>query len=217
MTKNYLGELMAERMAQTGYGTPVEVPAETAETKKTKAAEKQARYRNNKNAVQKQNMERYLQQESKRATRPQIDQNGTLYLSITLTVITFIASAALVANGTIAVAAFMGLAFDWLAWLVFGALEVAILTFLLFYLMIGSRSEEQGGGERAARPWFALVVAFSGIVIIANGFHAIEYWNFDWSEPRLYVGAVLAMIVPLSYVLVSKGLSTVVFAKPIKM
>lgn len=208
---------MAERMAQTGYGTPVEVQELPQEPKKSKAAEKQARYRNNKNAVQKQNMERYLQQESKRATRPQIDQNGTLYLSIALSVITFLASAALVANGTIAVAIFMGLAADWLAWLVFGALEVAILTFLLFYLMIGSRSEEQGGGEKSARLWFRLMVAFSGIVILANGFHAVEYWDFQWAEPRMYVGMVLAMIVPLSYVLVSKGLSTVVFAKPIKI
>lgn len=205
---------MAERMTQTGYGTPVEEPVEKI---KTPAAEKQARYRQNKNAVQKQNIDRYLQQESRRATRPQIDQNGTLYLSIALTVITFLASAALVANGTIAVAAYMGLAYEWLAWLVFGALEVAILTFLLFYLMIGSRSVEQGGGDRAAAPWFALMVSWSAIVIIANGFHAIEFWNFDWTEPRLYVGTLLAMIVPLSYVLVSKGLSTVVFAKPIKM
>jgi hypothetical protein len=214
MTTNYLGELMAERMAQTGYGTPVEEPVEQT---KTKAAEKQAKYRNNKASVQKQNYERYLAQESKRAPRPQIDQNATLYLSIVLTVITFLASAALVANGTIAVATFMGLAFEWLAWLVFGALEVAILTFLLFYLMIGSRSEDQGGGDKAARPWFGLMIGFSAIVILANGFHAIEYWDYDWNEPRLYVGMILAMVVPLSYVLVSKGLSTVVFAKPIKM
>jgi hypothetical protein len=208
--------LMAEKMVQTGYGTPVQDVPRELELVRTKAAEKQARYRKNKTVVEKQSNERYIKQESKRATRPQIDQNGTLYLAIVLSVITFLASAALVANGTIGVAVFMGLAYDWLAWLVFGALEVAILTFLLFYLMIGSRSEDQGGGEKVAELWFRLMVGFSAIVIVANGFHTLEFWNFAWQEPRMYVGAALSMIVPLSYVLVSKGLSTVVFAKSIK-
>lgn len=160
--------------------------------------------------------ERYARQEAKRATRVQIDTNNTLYLLIGLTIVMFATSAVLVANGTIQVAAYIGLAFDWMAWMVFGAVEVAILVFLGMYLIIGSRSPEDGDGPKAALPWFGLMIAFSFITIAANAFHTVEFWQYDWSEPRLWVGTALSVVVPLSYVLAAKGLSRVVFARAVR-
>lgn len=162
-------------------------------------------------------VDRYLEQERNRAVRPQIDQLWTLWVLVGLSILSFITSAVLVANGTIAVATFMGLAIAWMAWLVFGAIELMILVTLLGYLIIGSRIDEETGKPADASLWFWVMVSFSAITILANGFHTLEHWNFAWGEPRMWAGIVLSMIVPFSFILVSKMLSVVVFAKPIFM
>lgn len=129
----------------------------------------------------------------------------------------WLASAILVANGTVQVAEYMGLAQDWFRYLAFGAIELAVLVFMAFYLFVGSRPEEDGDGPRAARPWFWLMIGFSAITILANVYHTLEFHEFDWSKPQLYVGAMLSAVIPLSFVLAVKGLSRVVFAQPIRL
>jgi hypothetical protein len=163
-------------------------------------------------------IERYERQESKRAVPVQIDQPGTLYVLIALSGVTFLSSAALVANGTIAVAEFIGLAYGWMGWLAFGAVEVVILAFLLGYLVIGSKSDPITGAPRTdGRVWFGAMVAFSAITIFANAFHTLEFWDFVWVEPRMWMGVVLATAIPLSFILVSKMLASAVFAKAINI
>lgn len=180
-------------------------PASVAKTSKPKGPPKGTP--NPVYAKKREAQARYEAQEAKRSTRFQVDQNGTLYLLLALSAVMFAASAIIVANGTIAVAQFVGLAAPWMSWLFFGAVELAVLVFLLMYLIIGSRAEGSATG------WFVAMIGASGVTLAANVFHVLSYWEFDWVEPRMWAGVVLGAFVPLSFILVSKGLSVVVFAK----
>jgi hypothetical protein len=162
-------------------------------------------------------LERYRAQEAARAPRPQVDRKWNMIGTAILAGLMWLASAILVANGTVQVAEYMGLAQDWFRYLAFGAIELAVLVFMAFYLFVGSRSEEDGDGPKAARPWFYLMIGFSAITILANVYHTLEFHEFDWSKPQLYVGAMLSAVIPLSFVLAVKGLSRVVFAQPIRL
>lgn len=163
-------------------------------------------------------VDRYIAQERKRATRQQIDQPATLNILISLTVASFLASAVLVAEGTALVAQYMVLPFAWFGYLVFGSVEVAILALMLLYLLIGSRPDEADPTKPGkATRWFVAMSVFVGITIICQVFKTLDGWDYAWTEPRMWVGVLLSTVVPLSYVLISKGLSTAVFARAIFM
>lgn len=149
---------------------------------------------------------RYLEQEAKRATRVQIDQNPVLWTVIVLVGLTFIATAIWVANQTYAVSQFARLPFDWMGWLAFAGIEVAVLWSLLSYLTLNSRGEKAG-------TWFGVMLAYSGLTIATSTFHTLDEWQFAWLEPQLWAGVVIAAAVPLSFVLSVKALSRVVFAQ----
>lgn len=153
---------------------------------------------------------RYEEQEAKRATRMQIDQNPMLWTVMALVGLTFIATAVWVANQTYAVAQFARLPFEAMGWLAFAGIEIAVLWSLAFYLIRSSRSE-------TAWPWFAVMLGYSGITIATSVFHTLEAWGFAWQEPRMWAGAALASAIPLSFVLSVKGLSSVVMAKAVTL
>lgn len=154
--------------------------------------------------------DRWIAQEQKRAHRFQIDQNGTLYLLVTLVGLSFLATAALTADGTIASAAYAQLQFGWMSVLYFAALEIAALAFLILYLVIGSRE-----AERPAL-WFKLLVADTILIVGTNVFHVLDAYGFDWDSPELWAGVVLRSVVPVFFVLLGHGLSEAVFAKAVK-
>jgi len=169
-----------------------------------------------KDRAKKQRQAVYERQEAKRAPKVQIDQKFTLYLWIAGITIAFFASAFVSFNGITAVAEFVGLTATWMAGLFFFFIELMYLLFLIAYLLLSSRVQDDGTKERT----FGAIVgmfAFGGIAVIANGFHTIEYWNYDFTEPKLWAGTLLAVSAPLAIISASKMASRVVFAKAVSL
>jgi len=167
-----------------------------------------------KERVKQQRSSRFEAQEAKRAPRVQIDQKFTLYLWIAGIAAAFIASALVSFNGITAVAEFVGLTAPWMGGLFFFFIELMYLLFLIAYLLLSSRVQDDGKKERT----FGAIVgmfSFGGLAVIANGFHTIDYWNYDFSEPRMWAGTLLAVSAPLAIISASKMASRVVFAKAV--
>jgi hypothetical protein len=172
----------------------------------------QPKQKSSKQRIKEQLQSRYEQQESKRAPKVQIDQKATLYLWISGITIAFIASAFVSYNGITAVAEFVGLTQTWMSSLFFFFIEVMYLLFLVAYLILSSRVQENGQKERTFGAILGMI-AFGGVAVLANGFHTFDYWNYDFTEPRLWAGTILSVSAPLAIISASKMASRVVFAK----
>jgi hypothetical protein len=203
----------ANKMAQTGYGTPVETPQETPKPTKNRS---RGGLTNAQYAAKRQKMDIYAAQEAKRAPRVQIDQKIVLGSWITGILIAFVASAIVSFNGITAVAQFVGLSADWMAGLFFFFVELMYLLFLIAYLVLASRVDENGKPEKT---WGAIMgmIGFATIAVLANAFHTFDYWNWDWTQPQMYAGVVLAVSAPIAIISASKMASRVVFAKAISL
>lgn len=224
------------KLAQTGYGTPVEMEINmnepinpetikpgtgqmaTLQDGESLVTKKQVkRYRENKALVAKRVREdRYSAQEAKRAPKIQIDQKIVLGAWITGILIAFVASAIVSFNGITAVAEFVGLSADWMASLFFFFVELMYLLFLIAYLVLASRVDENGKPEKT---WGAVagMIGFAAIAVAANAFHTFDFWNWDWTQPEMYAGVVLAVSAPIAIISASKMASRVVFAKAISL
>ena len=159
---------------------------------------------------------RYERQEAVRAPKIQIDQKSVLYLWIVGILIAFIASAIVSYNGITAVAEFVGLTAPWMGGLFFFFIELMYLLFLVAYLILASRVREDGEKERTFGAILGMV-GFGTVAVLANGFHTINFWNYDFLEPRMWAGLVLAMSAPLAIISASKMASRVVFAKAVSI
>lgn len=164
----------------------------------------------------KKRVERYEKQEAKRAPRIQVDQSVVLISWILGIAIAFIASAIVSFNGITSVATFVGLSQAWMGSLFFFFVEIMYLLFLIAYLILSSRIDEDGAPE-SVRGAFWGMVSFGGIAVLANGFHTFDYWQWAWSEPRMWAGAVLSISAPIAIISASKMASRVVFAKAVKL
>jgi hypothetical protein len=158
----------------------------------------------------------YERQESRRAPKVQIDQRLVLWSWIIGIAIAFLASAIVSFNGITSVAFFVGLSQDWMAGLFFFFIELMYLLFLIAYLVLASRVDEDGKKEKT---WGAIMgmVAFGGLAVLANGFHTFDYWDWNWLEPRMWAGIILSISAPIAIISASKMASRVVFAKAIKL
>jgi len=158
----------------------------------------------------------YERQESRRAPKVQIDQRLVLWSWIVGIAIAFLASAIVSFNGITSVAFFVGLSQDWMAGLFFFFIELMYLLFLIAYLVLTSRVDEDGKKEKT---WGAIMgmVAFGGLAVLANGFHTFDYWDWNWLEPRMWAGIILSISAPIAIISASKMASRVVFAKAIKL
>lgn len=158
----------------------------------------------------------YEKQESLRAPKVQIDQRIVLWSWIIGIGIAFLASAIVSFNGITSVAFFVGLSQPWMASLFFFFIELMYLLFLIAYLVLASRVDENGKKEKT---WGGIwgMIAFGGIAVLANGFHTFDYWNWDWYEPRMWAGIVLSVSAPIAIISASKMASRVVFAKAINL
>jgi hypothetical protein len=217
-SKSFIGKevkrvMEANKMAQTGYGTPVETPQEVIKPTKNRS---RGGLTNAQYAVKKQKMDRYSAQEAKRAPKIQIDQKIVLGTWITGILIAFVASAIVSFNGITAVAEFVGLSADWMAGLFFFFVELMYLLFLVAYLVLASRVDENGRPEKT---WGAIMgmIGFAAIAVAANAFHTFDYWSWDWTEPRMWAGVILAISAPIAIISASKMASRVVFAKAISL
>ena len=163
-----------------------------------------------------QRLARFEKQEAIRAPKVQIDQKIVLWLWVTGIGIAFIASAVVSFNGITAVAEFVGLSQPWMGSLFFFFIELMYLLFLVAYLILSSRVTQDGKKERT----FGAVVgmlAFGAIAVFANGFHTLDFWEYDITEPRMWAGLVLSMSAPIAIISASKMASRVVFAEAVTL
>jgi hypothetical protein len=158
----------------------------------------------------------YERQESKRAPRVQIDQKLILWTWILGIGIAFISSAIVSFNGITSVAAFVGLSQAWMAGLFFFFIELMYLLYLIAYLVLGSRVDEDGTPEKTSGALWGMI-AFGGIAVIANAFHTLDFWQFAWLSPQMWAGLVLSVSAPIAIIAASKMASRVVFAKAIRL
>jgi hypothetical protein len=157
--------------------------------------------------VDRQRKARYEQQEAKRAPKIQVDQVFTLNAWLIGVTIAFIASAIVSFNGITSVAVFVGLSVDWMAYLFFFFIELMYLLFLVAYLILESRENEDSRGALAG------MIFFAAIAVLANGFHTFDYWEWAFTEPRAWAGVVLSISAPIAIISASKMASRVIFAK----
>lgn len=158
--------------------------------------------------------ETYVKQEAARAPQFQIDQRPTLYLLGALAALMFVAAAVLTADGTIGSAAAARFVEPWMGFLLFGVFEVAILVFMLLYYVTGSRVDYEGK-RVPSEHWFWLMVFASAVTVIASAYHVMDVYDYDFANIDLWVGIGLRVVAALFFVLVSKGIASVLFAKAI--
>ena len=158
----------------------------------------------------------YEKQESKRAPKVQIDQKLVLWTWILGIGIAFVSSAIVSFNGITAVAEFVGLSQPWMGGLFFFFIELMYLLYLIAYLVLGSRVDEDGSPEKTRGALWGMI-AFGGIAVLANAFHTLDFWNFAWQTPQMWAGIILSISAPIAIISASKMASRVVFAKAIKI
>jgi hypothetical protein len=157
----------------------------------------------------------YESQEKKRAKKIQIDQSVVLWSWLIGVGIAFIASAIVSFNGINAVAVFVGLSQSWMSSLFFFFIEIMYLLFLVAYLILASRVDNDGKPEKTSGALLGMI-AFGGIAVLANAFHTLDFWGWIWVEPRMWAGVILSIAAPIAIISASKMASRVVFAKAIK-
>ena len=172
--------------------------------------------RSTRSDVGRQRLEAYQLQESKRAPKVQIDQKVVLWSWIIGISIAFISSAIVSFNGITSVAFFVGLSQDWMAGLFFFFIELMYLLFLIAYLVLASRIDENGKPEKTWGAMWGMIV-FGGIAVLANAFHTLDYWEWNNLEPRMWAGLILSISAPIAIISASKMASRVVFARSIKI
>jgi hypothetical protein len=160
--------------------------------------------------------QRYELQESKRAPKIQIDQKLVLWTWLVGIGIAFISSAIVSFNGITAVAEFVGLSQDWMAGLFFFFIELMYLLFLVAYLVLASRMNEDGKPEKTFGAVLGMLM-FGGIAVLANAFHTLDFWGWEYLEPRMWAGTILSIAAPIAIIAASKMASRVVFAKAIRL
>lgn len=169
-----------------------------------------------KNKIEDQKRKRYELQESKRAPKIQVDQKLILWTWLIGIALAFLSSAIVSFNGITSVATFVGLSQAWMGGLFFFFIELMYLLFLVAYLVLASRIDEDGKSEKTGGALIGMI-AFGGIAVLANAFHTFDFWEWTWTEPRMWAGVILSIAAPIAIISASKMASRVVFAKAIKL
>ena len=209
------GKSAKERIARAKREFEVEQHKADLDTKRVEAALAQAA--SERKAEQAKRVhDLYVVQEEKRAPQFQIDQRGTLILLASLAAIMFVTTAVLTADGTIGSAVAARYAFPWFGFLLFGAIEVAILVFLLVYYVRGSRIDHDGTPVKAAQ-WFVAMIAASIVAVAASVYHVVDLYSFDWTSVDMWVGVGIRLTTTVFFVLVAKAVATVLFAKAVRL
>lgn len=159
---------------------------------------------------------RFESQEAKRAQPIQPDQNGTLVVTLALAGIAMIASGIISYNGITSVARFVGLSEPWMASIFFGFIELLIVVFTLLYLVIGSRSNEDGS-PASGRFEFSGMATFSAIAVYGNLIHTLGYHNFELLSVETWTGVILSIAAPVAVIWVTKSASRVLFSRTVRL
>jgi len=158
----------------------------------------------------------YAKQEAKRAPKIQVDQKIVLWTWVFGIMIAFVSSGIVSFNGITAVAEYVGLSAPWMATLFFFFIELMYVLFLVAYLVLRSRVDENGKPERSAGALWGMIL-FGVIAVAANGFHTLDFWQYTWLNPQMWAGIVLSIAAPIAIISASKMASRVVFAKSIQL
>lgn len=160
--------------------------------------------------------DRWEQQEAKRAQPIQPDQRNVLVVSLVLAAIAMIASGIISFNGITSVAQYVGLSADWQAWMFFGFVELLIVFFTVLYLVVGSRTDDDGNPVTAYIEFVGLVF-FSAIAVYGNLIHTLDFHDFDFQSVETWTGVLLSVSAPIAVIWVTKSSSRVLFAKPVRL
>lgn len=160
--------------------------------------------------------ELYAIQEAKRAAKVQVDQKFVMLGWLIAVGIAFVASAIVSFNGITSVAEFVGLSATWMAGLFFFFVELMYLIFLVAYLVLASRVDEDGNPEKTGGALWGMI-SFAAIAVGANAFHTLDYWSWDLTNPQMWAGVVLSIAAPIAIISASKMASRVVFARAIRL
>ncbi len=160
--------------------------------------------------------ELYAIQEAKRAPKIQVDQKIILWGWLLAVGIAFVSSAIVSFNGITSVAEFVGLSAAWMAGLFFFFIELMYLIFLVAYLVLASRVDDDGKPEKTGGALWGMI-SFAAIAVGANAFHTLDFWSWDYTNPQMWAGVVLSVAAPIAIISASKMASRVVFAKAISL
>ncbi len=215
---------MAEDIVdQTGYGTKVVINPETivpGDDFKYDVSPEDEWYEEGKDPIvlrpNTDREERYRIQESKRAAKIQVDQKIVLLTWLVAVGIAFVSSAIVSFNGITSVAEFVGLSAAWMAGLFFFFIELMYLIFLVAYLVLASRVDDNGKPEKTGGALWGMI-SFAAIAVGANAFHTLDYWQWDLTNPQMWAGVVLSVAAPVAIISASKMASRVVFARAIQL
>lgn len=210
---------MTEKIDQTGYGTPVAINPETIVPEESYEASPENEWLEEDVVVPRPTSKReelYAIQESKRAPKIQVDQKLVLLTWLIAVGIAFISSAIVSFNGITSVAEFVGLSASWMASLFFFFIELMYLIFLVAYLVLASRVDDDGKPEKTGGALWGMI-SFAAIAVAANAFHTLDFWDWDLAEPRMWAGIVLSVAAPIAIISASKMASRVVFARAITL
>lgn len=202
------GKTAAERIARAKQTAAVQIA-------EAEAAAKQAEAQRRRDQVER-TARLFTEQEAKRAPQFQIDQRATLTLLGALALVTFIATAILTADGTIGSSVAARFASPVFGFILFGAFEVAILAFMLIYYVLGSRIDNDGNPVKATR-WFVAMIGAATITVALSVYHVLDLYNYEWLNVDMWVGIFIRLVVALFFVVVSKGIATVLFARAIRL
>jgi hypothetical protein len=167
-------------------------------------------------AAQVRKFDLYDAQEKARAPQFQIDQRGTLYVLGSLAIITFLTTAILTADGTIGAAESARFAFPAFGFILFGAFEVAILAFMLMYYVLGSRVDYDGNRVKSVQ-WFVAMIVASSLTVLLSAYHVLDLYGYDWLNVDMWFGIGIRLAVAVFFVLTSKGVANVLFAKAVNL
>jgi hypothetical protein len=209
-----------EEMAINQFPGTIEAPVSEPEVVEAVATPKRTRVKSISQVV-KSNVKdtkslMYEKQEAKRAPKVQIDQKLVLWSWILGIGIAFVSSAIVSFNGITSVATFVGLSQIWMAGLFFFFIELMYLLYLIAYLVLGSRIDEEGNPEKTNGALWGMI-AFGGIAVLANAFHTLDFWEYAWTNPQMWAGVVLSISAPIAIISASKMASRVVFARSIRL
>jgi len=217
---------VSDKVDQTGYGTPVSVPFEETIVPSYEASPEnewelagEDGWLDNDVPVPSpltKREELYRIQESKRAAKIQVDQKIVLVTWLVAVGIAFVSSAIVSFNGITSVAEFVGLSAAWMAGLFFFFIELMYLIFLVAYLVLASRVDDDGNPEKTGGALWGMI-SFAAIAVGANAFHTLDFWNWDIVNPQMWAGVVLSVAAPIAIISASKMASRVVFARAIKL
>ena len=155
---------------------------------------------------------RYKEQEAKRATRIQIDQNPVLWTWVAGIGIGFIAAAVISFNGITNEARNIGLDAEWMQYLMFFVVEFLYLMFLVADMTMTSRGDRRLVPKLIAHigMWF-----FAGVAIYANAIHSLNFNNWDLTSVDTWTGVVLGVSAPVAIIAIGKLAPSIVFSEPV--